>query len=69
MIPISFSADTVTVSVPNTFAKEYIESRFKELLEGALSKHLSLTSGSSPRLEIVVGIEGSTDNTGMRESP
>ena len=68
-IPVSLSANTLTVSVPNSFARDYIESRFKELLEGALSKHLSLTSGSSPRLEIVVGIEGSTDNTGMRESP
>lgn len=65
MIPISFSADTVTVSVPNTFAKEYIESRFKELLEGALSKHLPPT----PSLEMVVGVEGSTYNTARRQMP
>ena len=68
-IPVALTADTLTVSVPNSFAKEYIESRFKELLEGALSKRLSPTSQASPGLEIVVGVEGYTDNTGMRESP
>lgn len=65
-VPISLSGDTLTVSVPNTFAKDYIESRFKELLEGALSKRLSPTSQASPRLEIVVGVEGSTNNTSKK---
>ena len=67
MIPISLSEDTSTISVPNGFAREYIESRCVELLKGALSKHLSPTSRTSPGLEVVVGIEGSTDNTERRE--
>lgn len=64
-VPISLSADTLTVSVPNSFAREYIESRFKELLEGALVKHLSPTSV----LEIVVDASASTDNTDRRQTP
>lgn len=58
-IPVSLVDETLTISVPNSFAKEYIESRFKELLEGVLVKHLSPTSS----LKIVVGAEGYTDNT------
>ena len=64
IVPVSLVGETLTSSVPNTFAKEYIESRFKELLEGALAR-LSPTS----RLEIVVGVEGSTDNTDRRQTP
>ena len=61
-VPTSLTGDTLTISVPNGFARDYIGSRFKELLEGALARRLSPTS-ASPRLEIVVGIEGTTDNT------
>jgi hypothetical protein len=32
--PVSLEDGTLTISVPNSFAKEYIESRFQELLEG-----------------------------------
>lgn len=68
MIPISLFEDTSTISVPNGFAREYIESRLVELLEGALSKHHSPTSSrTSPGLEVVVGIEDATDNTERRE--
>ena len=64
-LPCGPVVDTLTVSVPNSFVREYIESRFKELLEGALSKHLPPT----PSLEIVVGVEGSTHNTARRQTP
>ena len=64
-VPVSLTSDTLTISVPNSFAREYIESRFKELLEGALVKRLSPTS----RIEIVVGVEDSTDNTDRRQTP
>lgn len=62
---ISLLEDALTISVPNGFAREYIESRFKELLEGALVKHLSPTSV----LEIVVDASASTDNTDRRQTP
>ena len=55
--------DTLTVSVPNSFARDYIESRFKELLEAALVKHLSPTSS----LEIVVEPTVYTDNTSRNQ--
>lgn len=58
-IPVSLIADTLTISVPNEFAKEYIESRFLEMLESALASHLSPTA----TLEIVVGVESNAHNT------
>ena len=61
-IPISLSADTLTISVPNGFAKEYIESRFLEMLESALANHLSPTAS----LQIVVGVSDNTYNTDKR---
>jgi chromosomal replication initiation ATPase DnaA len=39
------------VAVPNTFAKEYIESRFSVLLEEAITGRL----GEAASLELVVG--------------
>lgn len=63
-VPISLSPTSLTISVPNSFAKEYIEGRFLELLEGALQKRLSPTSV----LEIVVATGGSTDNTNKRNA-
>lgn len=61
-VPVALSAETLTISVPNGFAKEYIESRFKELLEGALAKHLSPTA----LLELVLDPEDATHNTDKR---
>lgn len=48
---VGLDGDTLSVGVPNSFAKEYIESRFKELLEGELRALLSPAAA----LEIVVG--------------
>jgi plasmid replication initiation protein len=42
---------TLTVAVPNPFAKEYVESRFGGVLEEALANRL----GEDARLEVVVG--------------
>jgi hypothetical protein len=52
---------TLTVAVPNPFAKEYIESRFGGVLEEALTGHL----GDDPRLEVVVG-ERAEERAGQR---
>ena len=38
--PVELSEDCLEISVPNSFAKEYIESRFKPLLEEALGSTL-----------------------------
>ena len=35
--PVNLQEDRLEISVPNTFAKEYIESRFRPLLEGVLN--------------------------------
>lgn len=58
-VPISLAEDTLTVSVPNSFAKEYIESRFLEMLESALASQFSPTAS----LQIVVGVESNAHNT------
>lgn len=47
---VAVGEQSLTICVPNSFAKEYIESRFKETIEKALANHLSPTSS----LEIVV---------------
>jgi len=52
---------TLTVAVPNPFAKEYIESRFGGVLEEALTGHL----GDDARLEVVVG-ERAEERAGQR---
>jgi hypothetical protein len=52
---------TLTVAVPNPFAKEYIESRFGGLLEEALTGRV----GDDPRLEVVVG-ERAEERAGQR---
>jgi hypothetical protein len=52
---------TLTVAVPNPFAKEYIESRFGGVLEEALTGRV----GDDPRLEVVVG-ERAEERTGQR---
>jgi plasmid replication initiation protein len=42
---------TLTVAAPNPFAKEYIESRFGDVLQEALAGHV----GEHARLEVIVG--------------
>jgi hypothetical protein len=58
-IPVSLTADSLTISTPNSVAKEYIETRFREPLERALSNHLSL----SATLDITVAGEATIHNT------
>lgn len=54
--PIALSAQMLTLSVPNSFAKEYIESRFKALLESALSRVLEERGdGGDAMLDVQVG--------------
>ena len=50
--PVSLYQDQLEISVPNLFAKEYIESRFKPLLEEALDSTLGVDDTS-----LVVSIE------------
>ena len=47
----SLEGHTLTVAVPNSFAKEYIESRFGDVLEEAVVSRL----GEGARLEVIVG--------------
>ena len=51
--PVVLHEDRLEVSVPNLFAKEYIESRFKPLLEEALSSIIGQES-----MTLVVSIDG-----------
>ena len=44
--PVELSEDCLEISVPNSFAKEYIESRFKPLLEEALGSTLGREEAS-----------------------
>jgi hypothetical protein len=48
---VSLGTDYLTISVPNPFAKEYIESRFKATLEDALRRELTQDAA----LRVVVG--------------
>jgi chromosomal replication initiator protein len=50
---VSLGADYLTISVPNPFAKEYIESRFKATLEDALRQELTQDAA----LRVVVGAQ------------
>lgn len=50
---VALDPDSLTLSVPNTFAKEYIETRFKATLETALREELS----ERATLRVVVGAE------------
>lgn len=51
---VAVGADYLTISVPNPFAREYIESRFKATLEDALREELS----DQAALRVVVGARG-----------
>jgi chromosomal replication initiator protein len=57
--PVGLSEDQLEISVPNSFAKEYIESRFKPLLEEALGSALDRENTS-----LVVSIEGAARKPG-----
>jgi plasmid replication initiation protein len=48
---VAVESDSLTLSVPNPFAKEYIETRFEATLEGALREELSERAA----LRVVVG--------------
>ena len=48
---VGLDADTLSVVVPNSFAKEYIETRFKDLLKEELRSLLS----PAAEIHVVVG--------------
>ena len=50
--PIELSDNQIEISVPNSFAKEYIESRFRPVLEEALG---SVLGRDDPRLVVSIG--------------
>jgi len=51
--PIGLKDDVLSIAVPNSFAKEYIETRFKDLLESSLRERLSKEAS----LHVVVGAQ------------
>jgi hypothetical protein len=51
--PIGLQDDVLSIAVPNSFAKEYIETRFKDLLESSLRERLSKEAS----LHVVVGAQ------------
>jgi chromosomal replication initiation ATPase DnaA len=51
---VALGLDYLTILVPNPFAKEYIETRFKATLEDALREELS----DGATLRVVVGARG-----------
>ncbi|MDQ3912035.1 MAG: chromosomal replication initiator protein DnaA [Actinomycetota bacterium] len=61
--PVSLYENRLEVSVPNLFAKEYIESRFKPLLEEALGSTLGEEDTT-----LVVSIEGAADRSSDGEN-
>jgi hypothetical protein len=50
-VPAGLEGGTLTIGVPNTFAKEYIETRFKDTLISALRGRI----GEEAKLEVVIG--------------
>jgi hypothetical protein len=48
--PVGLRDDVLTISVPNSFAKQYIETRFGDLIRQGLRKH----QGAGARLEVEV---------------
>jgi hypothetical protein len=51
--PIGLEDSTLSIAVPNSFAKEYIETRFGQLLESSLKESLS----NQASLRVVVGAQ------------
>ncbi len=62
--PVDVHNEGLRISVPNTFAKEYIESRFRPLLEEALRDVL----GGEASLEVIVGSAGDRTRGGAAGS-
>jgi plasmid replication initiation protein len=59
--PVKLEERTLTVSVPNTFAKEYIESRFQAVLE----RHLRQQLGHGAALKIEIwGFKAAAEESG-----
>jgi DnaA N-terminal domain len=59
--PVSLEEGTLTISVPNCFAKEYIETRFQEVLE----RHLREQLGHGAVLKIEVwGLRAAPEQSG-----
>jgi chromosomal replication initiation ATPase DnaA len=59
--PVNLEDLTLTISVPNSFAKEYIETRFQEVLE----RHLREQLGQEATLEIEVwGLRAEAEQSG-----
>ena len=56
--PVALYEDQLEISVPNTFAKEYIESRFRPLLEEALDDVVGQETS------LVVSVGEPVDHTG-----
>ena len=64
--PLDLYEDRLEISVPNLFAKEYIESRFKPLLEEALG---SILGQESMTLVVSIdGVQGSERGNGSRSA-
>src|SRR5919202_6886875 len=61
--PVDIYENRLEISVPNLFAKEYIESRFKPLLEEALGSTLGEEDTT-----LVVSIEGTADRSSDGEN-
>jgi chromosomal replication initiator protein len=59
--PVSLQERSLTISVPNSFAKEYIETRFQEVLERHLREHLG--HGAALNIE-VWGSRGASEQRG-----
>jgi hypothetical protein len=55
VIAVALGSESLTISVPTPFAKEYIETRFKSALEAALGEELS--EGASLRVFVYAGEE------------
>jgi chromosomal replication initiation ATPase DnaA len=51
VVAVDRGRDSLTISVPNPFAREYVETRFKPGLEASLRERLSPTAS----LRIIVG--------------
>jgi chromosomal replication initiation ATPase DnaA len=56
---VALGSESLTISVPTPFAREYIETRFKAALEAVLSEELS--HGASLRVIVYAGGENGED--------
>jgi hypothetical protein len=64
--PVNLKENTLTISVPNTFAKEYIETRFQEMLE----RHLCRKLGHEAALKIEIwSLRAAAEQSGRASRP